>query len=93
MLMEGGLAVEYSELIVQRIASLCQKRGLSYNKLAFMSGLRQSTVDNIVRGLTKDPRIRTLHKIANGLNMTIAEFLDFKEMNEVSFDSNSDEDI
>ena len=58
-----------------------------------MSGLRQSTVDNIVRGLTKDPRIRTLHKIANGLNMTIAEFLDFKEMNEVSFDSNSDEDI
>ena len=36
----------------------------------------------------------TLHKIANGLNMTISEFLDFKEMNDVSFenDFNDDED-
>lgn len=51
-----------------------------------MCGLNQSTLDNIVRGITKNPRIRTLHHIALGFNMTLAEFLDFKEMNEFSFE-------
>ena len=51
-----------------------------------MSRLNQSTVNNIVRGITKDPRITTLHHIALAFNMTLAEFLDFKELNEYSFD-------
>jgi transcriptional regulator with XRE-family HTH domain len=76
----------YSEIIVMRIKTLCRKRGLSFNKLANMSGLNQSTIDNIVRGITKDPRISTLHHIATGLNMTLSEFLDFDEMNDFSFD-------
>ena len=65
---------------------MCRKRGISYNKLARMSRLNQSTVNNIVRGITKDPRITTLHHIALAFNMTLAEFLDFKELNEYSFD-------
>ena len=76
----------YSEIIIMRITTLCKKRVIAFNKLAAMSGINQSTVDNIVRGLTKNPRIKTLHHIALGLNMTLAEFLDYKEMNEVSFE-------
>lgn len=76
----------YSELIVMRISTLCKQRGIAYNKLATMCGLNQSTIDNIVRGVTKDPRIQTLHHIAIGLNMTLSEFLDFKELNDYSFD-------
>lgn len=55
-----------------------------------MAGINQSTLDNIVRGLTKDPRTSTLHKVALAFNMTLAEFLDFKELNEYSFDDESD---
>ncbi len=51
-----------------------------------MCGLNQSTIDNIVRGITKDPRMTTIHHIANGLNMTVAEFLDFPELNDFSFE-------
>jgi transcriptional regulator with XRE-family HTH domain len=76
----------YSELIVMRISTLCKQRGIAYNKLATMCGLNQSTIDNIVRGVTKDPRVQTLHHIAIGLNMTLSEFLDFKELNDYSFD-------
>lgn len=76
----------YSEIIVLRISALCKQRGIAYNKLATMCGLNQSTIDNIVRGITKDPRIQTLHHIAIGLNMTLAEFLDFEELNEFTFD-------
>ncbi len=76
----------YSEIIVTRIASLCKKRGIAYNKLAKMCGLNQSTIDNIVRGITKDPRMSTMHHIANGLNMTLAELLDFEALNNYSFE-------
>ena len=32
-----------------------------------------------------------MHKIANAFNMTLAEFLDFEELNEYSFEDNSEE--
>lgn len=78
--------MDYSELYVQRIRDLCDKRGLTINKLATMSGVKQSTLDNIVRGETKNPRIKTLHMIALAFNMTLSEFLDFDALNRFSFD-------
>ena len=83
--------MEYSEIIVRRIQQLCQKKGYSINKLATMSGVKQSTLDNLMRGITKNPGIESLHKIANAFNMTLAEFLDFEELNEYSFEDNSEE--
>ena len=64
---------------------------MDINKLAPMSGINQSTIDNIVRGLTKNPRVMTLHKIAIAFNMTVAEFLDFKELNDYSFDDQNED--
>lgn len=55
-----------------------------------MGDVKQSTLDNIVRGLTKNPRVKTLHKIA--FNMTLAEFLNFGELNDYSFDNDSDDE-
>lgn len=68
-----------------------KKRGISINKLATMSNVKQSTLDNIVRGLTKNPRVKTLHKIALAFNMTLAEFLDFEELNAYSFEDDQEE--
>lgn len=86
MMMARSTALEYSELYVKRIRALCKERGIAINKLATMSDVKQSTLDNIVRGLTKNPRVRTLHKIALAFNMTLAEFLDFDELSEYSFE-------
>lgn len=83
--------MEYHELYVQRIRSLCKERGIAINKLATMSNVKQSTLDNIVRGITKNPRIKTLHKVALAFNMTVAEFLDFEQLNVYSFDENDDD--
>lgn len=82
--------MDYSKIYVDRIRSLCKQRGISINKLATMSGVKQSTLDNIVRGLTKDPRTKTLHKLAIAFNMTLSEFLDFNELNDYSFDDDED---
>ena len=83
--------MDYSEIYVKRIRQLCKERGIAINKLASMSDVKQSTLDNIVRGLTKNPRIKTLHKIALAFNMTVAEFLDFEELNDYAFEDDDDE--
>ena len=80
------MPVDYSELYVARIRALCKERGISINRLANMSNVNQSTLDNIMRGITKNPRVMTLHKVANTFGMTLAEFLDFEELNAYSFD-------
>lgn len=84
--------MEYSNLYVERIRALCKARGISINRLATMSNVKQSTLDNIMRGLTKNPRVKTLHKIALAFNMTLAEFLDFPALNEYSFDDDEEEE-
>ena len=81
----GVKAMEYVTIIKKRIRFLCDKRGISINKLANMSDVKQSTLDNIMQGVSKNPGIKTLHKIANAFNMTVAEFLDFEELNDYSF--------
>jgi len=78
--------MDYADLYIQRIRSLCQRRGISVNRLAVMSGVKQSTLDNIVRGLTRNPRVGTLHRIALAFGMTLAEFLDFDELNMYAFE-------
>lgn len=84
--------MDYANIYVERIRSLCETRGISINKLATMSNVKQSTLDNIMRGLTKNPRIKTLHKIAIAFNMTLAEFLDFPELNAYSFEDDDEEE-
>ena len=85
------ISVEYSDIYVRRIRKLCKERGIAINKLATMSDVKQSTLDNIVRGLTKNPRVKTLHKLALAFNMTLAEFLDYDELNEYSFYDETDD--
>ena len=83
--------MEYYQIIANRIANLCKERSLSINKLAKMSDVKQSTIDNIMHGSSKNPGVQTLHKIALTFNMTLAEFLDFNELNDYSFDDESDD--
>ena len=84
--------MEYYQIIANRIATLCKERGLSINRLASMSNVKQSTIDNIMHGTSKNPGIQTLHKIALTFNMTVSEFLDFPSLNEFSFDDDAEDD-
>lgn len=83
--------MEYLSIYIRRIHALCKERGIAINKLATMSDVKQSTLDNIVRGVTKNPQVNTLHKLAVALNMTLSEFLDFDELNGYSFEEDTEE--
>ena len=78
--------MQYYELFSMRIRQLCKKQGITVNYLATLSGLKQSTIDNILRGTSRNPKVHTLHQIAVTFNMTLSEFLDFPELNDYPID-------
>ena len=59
----------------ERILQLCRERGITVNKLAVLSGVTQSTLNNIVGGRNHSTTVSTLQKVCDGLNITITEFL------------------
>ena len=62
------------EAVKERILQLCQERDLSINKLSSMSGVTQSTVNNIVSGRNRSTTISTIKKLCDGLGITIEDF-------------------
>ena len=55
---------------------LCQEKNISINKLSTMSGVTQSTVNNIVSGRNRSATISTIKKLCDGLGITIEQFFD-----------------
>lgn len=62
------------EAVRRRIIHLCQERDISINKLSSISGVTQSTVNNIVSGRNNSATISTIKKLCDGLGITITEF-------------------
>ena len=62
------------EAVRQRIEELCQQQNLTVNKLSNISGVTQSTVNNIVSGRNRSATISTIKKLCDGLGITIEEF-------------------
>lgn len=76
----NDIQLPYNEAIVLRIKQLLERDKLTLNGLAYKSGITQSTLDNIIKGNSKNPRIKTLMLIAEAFEMTIVEFLDTEEI-------------
>ncbi|MFR3238768.1 MAG: helix-turn-helix domain-containing protein [Acutalibacter sp.] len=62
------------EAVKERILELCRQKDLSINKLSTMSGVTQSTVNNIVSGRNRSATISTIKKLCDGMGITIEEF-------------------
>lgn len=57
-----------------RILQLCGERNISINHLANLCGLPPSSVKNILYGKSMNPKIITIKKICDGLEITLGEF-------------------
>lgn len=62
------------EAIKERILELCRQHNLSINKLSSISGVTQSTVNNIISGRNRSTTVFTIQKLCDGLGITIEEF-------------------
>lgn len=57
------------------IRELRNKKGLSLDELAALSGISKSYISYIERGLQNNPSISILEKIASALNVNIIELI------------------
>ena len=62
------------EAVRDRILELCREHDISINKLSSISGITQSTVNNIVSGRNYSATISTIKKLCDGLGITIQDF-------------------
>ena len=63
-----------AEAIAQRVINLCNDNNISINKLAILSGQTQSTVQSLVNGKSKNPKILTIVRICDSLKITLDQF-------------------
>jgi transcriptional regulator with XRE-family HTH domain len=63
-----------SQAVIKRIEELCKERNLTINALSNISGVTQSTVNDIVSGTTYNAGIATIKKLCDGLGISIKDF-------------------
>ena len=71
--MEGD-ELTVSEAVVAKILNICDEKNITINKLSTICGITQSTLDNIVNGNSKNPKLLTIVRICDGLNISMHDF-------------------
>lgn len=69
--------------VSEKLTKIMVERNISVNKLASITCLTQSTIDSLVNGKSKNPKLLTIVRICDGLNIELNEFFDdelFKEI-------------
>ncbi len=67
----------------ERILDLCKERQITVNKLATLSGVTQSTLNNIVSGRNASTTISTIKKLCDGLDISIQDFFNSDRFSEL----------
>lgn len=63
-----------STAVRSRILELCRQRHITINRLATLSGVTQSTLNNIVSGRNNSATVATIKKLCDGLDITLRDF-------------------
>ncbi|MEE1002590.1 MAG: helix-turn-helix transcriptional regulator [Acutalibacteraceae bacterium] len=67
--------------VKNRILQLCGERNITINKLANIGALPTSSLKAILYGRSQNPKILTIKMICDGLGITLAEFFDTEDFN------------
>ena len=68
--------MELNHAIREKINKILVENNITINKLASISCLTQSTVDSLVNGKSKNPKLLTIVRICDGLNISLKDFFD-----------------
>ena len=66
-------------LVAKRIKFLRKKRGMTQLVLSRKSSMRETALQRLESGRIS-PTVKTLQKVANGLNVHVIELFDFREL-------------
>ena len=71
--------MDIKDAIVNRFLALCEEKNIKINELATLSGVTPSTAYSMMDSSRRDISIRTIKKFCDGLEITIGEFFDAEE--------------
>ena len=72
---------QFRGIISERIKKLREEAGLTSEQLAYQSGISKGGLSEIERNI-KEPRIYTILKICNCLNISLSDFFNTTEIND-----------
>ena len=68
--------MKISEAMSKKLLGILKERDITVNKLSNICCLTQSTVDSIVSNKSKNPKLLTIVRLCDGLNISLKEFFD-----------------
>ena len=77
------MIMSVKDTVARRFSQLCNERGIKLNTLANLSGVTPSTVYSMMNSTRRDISIVTIKKLCDGLGITLGEFFDTKDFNEL----------
>jgi transcriptional regulator with XRE-family HTH domain len=69
------------EAFQSRLRGLAAERGMTMYGLAMHSGLARSSLMNLMDGHSKNPSLKTIKILCDGLDVSLAAFFDAPEFN------------
>lgn len=75
--------MKINEAISEKINKIIIDRDITINKLASISCLTQSTVESLINGKSKNPKLLTIVRICDGLGITLSEFFNDSLFNNI----------
>lgn len=76
--------MELKQAVSQRLLQLLQERGMTQYQLFSKTGVPKSTIHNIIHCSYDSVKLRIIHELCQGLEISIPEFFQsplFEEMN------------
>ena len=77
-----GERMKLYEAVSEGIQELLLERNMTQYQLSMKSGVPKSTIGNLVHCQYDSMKLRIIHELCQGLNITISEFFDSKLFNE-----------
>ena len=81
VLRSWGEQVELNEAIIERMKELAAERNMTIHQVIQKGGLNQATISELMSGRTKHPKVSTIQKFCNGLNISLNTFFNCEKFN------------
>lgn len=78
--------MQEQKILSKRIENLCKQKGISYYSLSYKSTVPLTTLMHIINCSTKNPGIFTIVKLCNGLDVSVKEFFDSHEFDNIEYE-------
>lgn len=68
--------MELNEAIIERMKELATEHNMTIHQVIKKGGLNQATISELMSGRTKHPKVSTIQKFCDGLEIPLSIFFD-----------------